>query len=161
MGERDPHYRTSEPLVRLVESGQKRAVVSYLLIMETAYVLRKRSVQYSDDNDAESLTNAALKASIRFYDYMVKGLGTGKLIMVRSDGKPCHDSKIFHKSSSVVGPTQSKNYREMGHSDVEHAYLADYGGALEFHTADLAFSALKDDPDFSVKFVVHGGARQT
>ena len=44
----------------------------------------------------------------------------------------------------------------LGHADVEHAYLADYGGASEFHTTDMSFVELRGDLDFSVKLVLHG-----
>ena len=44
LGECDDHYETAKRLVKLVNDGEKRALVSYLLIMETIYAIRKRIV---------------------------------------------------------------------------------------------------------------------
>ena len=156
LGEADHHHEISKYLVGLVEKGEKRAVVSYLLIMEATHVIRRRVVQRSKNLDPVHSLNAAMKVSSRFTDYVNNGLDTGRLILARSDGIACHDQQVFKKMSSVQGEIRGKrDYRELGHADIEHAYLADYGGALEFHTKDRSFKDLDLDPDFTVKFVVH------
>lgn len=158
LGEPDPHHPTSKHLVGLVESGEKRAIVSYLLIMETTHAIRKRIVQRSKSSITNRMMGEAVEAGDKFNDYVNNGLKSGRLVLVRSDKIPCHDKKVFKKTSSVQGIiTNGKKYRALGHADVEHAYLADHGGALEFHTSDLSFNDLREDQDFNVKFVVHGG----
>lgn len=157
MGAGDHHYQISRDLIELMENGEKRVIVSYLLIMETIYVIRKRSVQRSKSSDTASTLYAARALSDEFKDYVMGGIGKGELVLVESDGISGHGRKVFQKAASVVGSIRKKQYRALGHADIEHAYLADYGGAREFHTMDLSFRDLDGDPDFDVKFVVHGG----
>lgn len=154
LGECDDHYETAKRLVKLVNDGEKRAIVSYLLIMETIYTIRKRIVLRSKSPDDIRLHDAK-RSSDNFEDYVVKGLRSGKLILVRSDGISAHDHKIFAKTHSVEGDVKRGKYKALGHADVEHAYLADYGRASEFHTMDSDFECLRGDPDFGVKFIVH------
>lgn len=155
LGKLDPHNQISCNLVELVENGEKRAIVSYLLIMEATHVIRRRIVQRHNPN-ATNMMEAAMAASGRFTEYVFNGLESGKLILVRSNGIDGHDYRTFRKASSIRGEIREiKEYRALGHADVEHAYLADYGGALEFHTLDRSFDVLSNDPDFGVKFVVH------
>ena len=159
LGGADPHHETSKRLVGLIEKREKRAIVSYLLIMETTYAIRRRVVQRSESSDPEYMLKVAVEASDRFNDYVSNGIRLGKLILTRSDRIACHDKRIFEKTSFVRGEIRKKKeYRALGHADVEHAYLADYGGALELHTLDLSFNDLSKDPDFAVKFIVYGGA---
>ena len=139
-----------------MENGEKRVIVSYLLIMETIYVIRKQSVKRSKRSDTASTLYAARALSDEFKDYVMGGIGKGELVLVESDGISGHGRKVFQKTSSVQGTIKNRGYRALGHADIEHAYLADYGGAREFHTTDLSFRDLDGDPDFGVKFVVHG-----
>ena len=125
--------------------------------METVYIIRRRSVQYSESSDSASMIDEAVNASDRFHYYVMDGLETGRMILVRPHQKFNHDYKVFQKYSSVRGTVKNKEYRALGYADIEHACLADYGGAREFHTTDLSFRDLDGDPDFGVKFVVHGG----
>lgn len=55
LGARDPHHEISNHLIGLIEKGKKRVVVSYLLIMETVYAIRKRSVRYQKISDAATM----------------------------------------------------------------------------------------------------------
>lgn len=184
MGAGDNHYQTSKDLIELMKNGEKRVVVSYLLIMETIHVIRKRSVKRSKISDTASVLDAARALSNEFKDYVMSGVGKGEIVLVESDGISGHGYRIFQKASSVQGTVRNRRgytrspksrrsahrkpqparlrigcreYRALGHADIEHAYLADYGGAREFHTMDLSFRDLDGDPDFAVKFVVHGG----
>ena len=158
LGERDLHYQESKSLIELVEAGKKRAIVSYLLIMETMYTIRRRKVERSDSPDDASRMSTAMDASDKFYNYVTNRMKTGRLILVESNREI--DYKIFQKYSSVRGTVKSKEYRALGYADIEHAYLADYGGAREFHTTDLSFRDLDGDPDFVVEFFVHGSNAQ-
>lgn len=154
LGERDDRYEAAKRLVKLVNDGEKRAIVSYLLIVETIYTIRKRIVLRSKSPDDCRLRDAK-RGSNSFEDYVVKGLRTGMLILVGSDGMSGHDYKIFSKTRSVEGGVKRGKYKALGHADVEHAYWADYGRASEFHTMDSDFECLRGDPDFDVKFIVH------
>ena len=155
LGKDDHHYESSRRLIRLIEDGEKRAIVSYLLIMETIHVIRTRIARRLKGSNAARIMDEALKTSRKFKEYVTNGVSSGKLILTRSDGIPGHDRKVYDKVSSMKGSIRGEKYQDLGHADVEHAYLADYGGASEFHTLDLGFRALNGDPDFAVKFVVH------
>lgn len=149
----DDYHQISRDLIGLVEKGEKRAIVSYLLIMETIYVIRRWTVQHSESSDNTYRMEEARAASDRFYNYVMNLMKMGRLILVRSN--KIHDHEIFQKQISMPGTVRNKRYKVLGHADIEHAYLADYGGAREFHTTDLSFRDLDGDPDFAVKFVIH------
>lgn len=155
LGERDHHNKISRRLVDSIENGEKRAVVSFLLISETTHVIRKRVVQRWKGSDYALAMDSAMSTSCKFRDYVAGGLHSGRMILARSDGMRDHDHRVFLKASSVPSSAQNKTYKALGHADVEHAYLAGYGGASQFHTVDRSFRDLADDPDFGVAFVVH------
>ena len=69
----------------------------------------------------------------------------------------CNVCKEFYQSRDIacptcgasIKPTTKYRYSGLGHSDLEHAYLALYGRASVFYTTDKGFKNLATDPDFA------------
>ena len=118
LGAGDHHYQISKDLIELMKNGEKRVVVSYLLIMETIHVIRKRSVQRSKISDTASVLDSARALSDEFKDYVMGGIGKGELVLVESDGISGHGRKVFQKTSSVRGTVRNKQYKALGHADI-------------------------------------------
>ena len=67
LGPNDRFYSVCEPLIDNVINGQNLAIVPYLVIMETIYVLRNSVVKdRSDGDNTTTLTNKAKKHVDKF-----------------------------------------------------------------------------------------------
>ena len=113
LGEEDRFYHSCKPLIEDIEQDRCVAVVSYLIIMESIYAIRRRLTERFRWDGADASAKEALveERSKKFIDFITELSGRKKIMIVMPEESVAkHHSAILKKLRSLSGYVKLEFY---------------------------------------------------
>ena len=115
LGEKDGYYANCRPLIEDIESKEKIAVVSHLVIIEAIHVLRLRVTEKSrfagdDSTERDRIMGEANALASKFVSVLVRLSEEQKIIIARPDRKIHeHHHTVMKKMRRYFGRVRTVN----------------------------------------------------